>query len=50
MDMADYFGQLGQTIDVRESALDLHEQVWQAWFEWLRASGQVDAWLGRASE
>lgn len=43
---SDYLGQIGQTIDVRESVLDLHGQVWQAWFEWLLASGQVDAWLG----
>ena len=43
---SDYLGQIGQTIDVRESALDLHGQVWQAWFEWLLASGQVDVWLG----
>ena len=43
---AHYLAQLEQTIHVRESALDLHGQVWQAWFEWLRASGQVDAWLG----
>jgi len=43
---ADYLAQIGQTIDVQESALDLHSQVWQAWFEWLRASGQVDVWLG----
>ncbi len=46
MDMADYFGQLGETLDIQESTLDLHGQVWQAWFEWLRASGQVDVWLG----
>ena len=46
MDMADYLGQLGETIDVQESALDLRGQVWQAWFAWLRASGQVDVWLG----
>lgn len=46
MDMADYFGQLGETLDIQESTLDLHGQVWQAWFEWLRASGQIDAWLG----
>ena len=45
---AHYLAQLEQTIHVRESALDLHGQVWQAWFEWLRASGQVDAWLGLA--
>ena len=43
---AHYLAQLEQTIHVRESALDLHSQVWRAWFEWLRASGQVDAWLG----
>lgn len=43
---AHYLAQLEQTIHVRESALDLHDQVWQAWFEWLLASGQVDAWLG----
>ena len=43
---ADYLAQIEQTIQVRESALDLHGQVWQAWFEWLRASGQVDVWLG----
>lgn len=46
MDMADYFGQLGETLDVQESTLDLRGQVWRAWFEWLRASGQVDVWLG----
>ena len=43
---ADYLAQIEQTIHVRESALDLHGQVWQAWFEWLLASGQVDVWLG----
>ncbi len=46
MDMADYFGQLGETLDIQESTLDLRGQVWRAWFEWLRASGQVDVWLG----
>ena len=43
---AHYLAQLEQTIHVRESALELHGQVWRAWFEWLRASGQVDAWVG----
>ena len=50
MDMADYFGQLGETLDVQESIIDLRGQVWQAWFEWLRASGQVDVWLGLTGE
>lgn len=40
-----YLAQLEQTIHVRESALELHGQVWRAWFEWLRASGQVDVWV-----
>jgi outer membrane protein, heavy metal efflux system len=42
----DYLVQLRQTLDVQESALDLREALWRAWFEWLWASGQVDAWLG----
>jgi len=41
----DYLVQLRQTLDVQTSALDLREALWRAWFEWLAASGQVDAWL-----
>lgn len=43
---ADYLVQLRQTLDVQESALDLRQALWRAWFEWLVASGQVDNWLG----
>ena len=43
---ADHLVQLRQTLDVQESALDLRQALWRAWFEWLVASGQVDAWLG----
>jgi len=42
----DYLVQLQQTLDVRDSALDLRFALWQAWFEWLQASGSLDAWLG----
>lgn len=45
----DYLVQLRQTLDVQESALDLREVLWRAWFEWLWASGQVDAWLGEGA-
>ena len=45
----DYLVQLTTTLDVQESALDLREALWQAWFEWLWASGQVDAWLGKGA-
>ena len=42
----DYLVQLTATLDVQESALDLRHALWRAWFEWLGASGQVDAWFG----
>lgn len=42
----DYVVQLTQTLEVRKNALDLNELLWQAWFRWLVASGQIDAWLG----
>ncbi len=45
----DYLVQLTATIDVQESALDLRHALWRAWFEWLGASGQVDAWLSQGS-
>ncbi|MFV2090242.1 MAG: TolC family protein, partial [Pseudomonadales bacterium] len=43
----DYLVQLRQTLDVQESALNLREALWRAWFEWLFASGRVDAWFGQ---
>lgn len=42
----DYLVQLTATLDVQQNALELREALWRAWFEWLSASGQVDAWLG----
>ena len=42
----DYLVHAGQTLDLRESALDLRETLWKAWLEWLSASGQIDAWIG----
>ena len=45
----DYLVQLSQTLDVQESALDLRQTMWRAWFEWLSASGQVSQWLSMES-
>ena len=45
----DYLVQLTATLDVQENALGLREALWRAWFEWLWASGQVDAWLGQGT-
>ena len=41
----DYVVQLTKTLEVRESALELKESLWQSWFDWLMASGQIDVWL-----
>ncbi|NNE88783.1 MAG: TolC family protein [Silicimonas sp.] len=43
----EYLVQLTATLDVQQSALELREALWRAWFEWLRASGQIDVWLGQ---
>lgn len=45
----DYLVQLRQTLDVQESALELRDASWRAWFEWLRAAGQLDIWLGQGA-
>jgi cobalt-zinc-cadmium efflux system outer membrane protein len=42
----DYLVQLRLTLDVRQNVLELQQSLWSAWFEWLDASGQIDAWLG----
>lgn len=41
--------QLQQTLDTRESALELRAALWRAWFEWLVASGQIEGWLGSST-
>lgn len=41
----DYLVQLKQRIDSQISGAELKGQAWQAWAEWLRASGQIDAWV-----
>lgn len=42
----EFLVQLQQTLDTRESALELRAALWRAWFEWLTASGQIESWLG----
>ena len=45
----EFLVQLQQTLDTRESALELRAALWRAWFEWLTASGQIESWLGTSS-
>jgi len=42
----DYLVQLKQTLDTRTAAAELRGSLWQAWFEWLAASGKTEYWLG----
>lgn len=41
----DYIVQLKQRIDSQIAGVELKGRAWQAWAEWLRASGQIDHWL-----
>jgi cobalt-zinc-cadmium efflux system outer membrane protein len=41
----DYIVQLKQRIDSQIAGVELKGRAWQAWAEWLKASGQVDNWL-----
>ena len=41
----DYIVQLKQRIDSQIAGVELKGRAWQAWSEWLRASGQVESWL-----
>ena len=45
----DYLVQVNQTLDTRTAATELRGRLWQSWFDWLAASGTVDAWLGLTS-
>jgi cobalt-zinc-cadmium efflux system outer membrane protein len=38
--------QVEQTLDSEIAAKDLHAKAWEAWFNWLSASGEVKQWLG----
>lgn len=42
----EYFMQLNQTLDTRLSAIELRQDLWYGWTDWLLASGQVNTWLG----
>jgi cobalt-zinc-cadmium efflux system outer membrane protein len=41
----DYLVQLKQALDTRTSAIEQRGRMWQAWIDWLLASGQVESWL-----
>ncbi|HEX7915795.1 TolC family protein [Rudaea sp.] len=43
---ADYLVQLKQSIETELTAVGLRARVWQAWADWLAASGAAERWLG----
>ncbi|WP_166654365.1 TolC family protein [Tahibacter aquaticus] len=45
---ADYLVQLKQSIDTELTATGLRARVWQAWADWLAATGHLAPWLGAA--
>lgn len=44
----DYLTHVEAAIELRLSALDLRRAAWDAWFDWLQASGGIHGWLGAA--
>lgn len=46
---ADYLVQLKQTIDTELTARGLRARLWQAWFDWLAASGTFAPWIGQSA-
>ena len=48
---SDYLVQLKQSLDTALSGLELENQVWQAWFDYLTAAGRLNDWIdGRTQE
>lgn len=43
---AEYLVHVEAVVGLRVRALDLRRTLWEAWFEWLLASGQLEQWLG----
>jgi cobalt-zinc-cadmium efflux system outer membrane protein len=43
--------QLKQSLDTALSGLELENQAWQAWFDYLTAAGRLNDWIdGRTQE
>ena len=41
----EYLGHVEAVVGLRVRALDLRRTLWEAWFEWLLASGRLEQWL-----
>jgi len=45
MSSTDYLLQVRQTLDTQIAGVELHGNLWNAWVEWLSASGTLNKWL-----
>jgi cobalt-zinc-cadmium efflux system outer membrane protein len=45
LNTTDYLVQLKQALETEVSATEQHARMWQAWAEWLAASGRIAQWL-----
>ena len=45
LNTTDYLVQVKQALGTQAGAIEQYGQMWQAWIEWLAASGQVEKWL-----
>jgi outer membrane protein, heavy metal efflux system len=45
----DYLIQVRESLDAEIAGIELRGKVWQSWFEWLDASGEIETWLGLTS-
>ncbi|MFZ0257108.1 MAG: TolC family protein [Gammaproteobacteria bacterium] len=45
LNTTEYLVQLTQALGTRETAIELRGQFWQAWFDWLAATGRIETWL-----
>ena len=45
MNTSEYLIQAKQNVDAQETAVELSSHMWEAWIEWLVASGQIEQWI-----
>jgi len=45
MNTTNYLIQAKQNVDAQETAVELSTQMWNAWIDWLVASGELEQWI-----
>ncbi len=50
LNATDYLVQIEQALDIEVTAAELRQKTWQAWFDWLAASGRATQWVQALGE